>query len=861
MTRRMTFGFLAGLLMLGGSPLAAQSNDVPEPSAEAALAWHLDAISNATLGPDRPEPVWRRSAAILEAASRLDPQESRFPRLRTLALAHIGDTDGAIASVKAYRKLAPGDRLAQVQLIRLYASKLETLDAKVEYLKTLLDKQDIPSEVRAQIAVDITSLLAQKSPEQAAAMARRAVEIYPLAQATRQYYAYVGREQPLQPRVAALLAVIQSDPNQPSYIVELANLLAANGLSDDSLQWFDLAVSLIMRNGAGRPPGFHNLLIDYASELIISGHLAYADTMLGQLLDEQPLDADACLLKLTVGKVQSEKGSSVQITDIAGTALTRRWNALHDDILAGKGATQPAATQPAATQAVGPQPGADQAGGAIDPGAKVVAADPAAVLEKLKEQDDPQTKNAVVGVAADLAWFELYFEKSPKDAARWIDLLHALLPADAPLLARLEGWKALDAGDLATARQLLAKVAAQDPLAELGLIKADQLEKKPVDAERVRKLLDEHRTGFVAAVLWAALRTDAIHPATRPAADQVAALLEKFPRQWLAVLDPRASNRIYSVRAEPVQTSIPFGSPVLVRVTLSNNSEWDITVGTDALLHPDLWFDAKILGVDQQVLEGAAYDQLSNQILIRAHTTATQDVRLDEGSLQHALNLAPGSSTTVNGDVLTNPMPMQDASGRRSEVMPGPGGGGAEFLRTFTYMGMSLTLPSGKQQIEQALASQSAVDRIHAIDLLAAYIRLARQPNVDEAVKAAAASLPAEIDRLRHDPSAPVAAWAGYVSARLSAPAAQPAIVTEMSKSADWSTRLLSMLAAGSMPAAQQRQLASDLASDADPDVKAVAASITDLTQEPISEPTTTPATEPTTEPSSVPLTQPAPQP
>ena len=176
---------------------------------------------------------------------------------------------------------------------------------------------------------------------------------------------------------------------------------------------------------------------------------------------------------------------------------------------------------------------------------------------------------------------------------------------------------------------------------------------------------------------------------------------------------------------------------------------------------------------------------------------------------------------------------MQDASGRRSEVMPGPGGGGTEFLRTFTYTGMSLTLPSGKQQIEQALASQSAVDRIHAIDLLAAYVRLARQPNVDEAVKTAAASLPAEIDRLRHDPSAPVAAWAGYMSARLSAPAAQPAIVTEMSRSADWSTR----------------QLASDLANDADPDVKAVAASITELTEVPTTEPTTEPATQPATQP------------
>src|SRR5947199_405248 len=62
-----------------------------------------------------PDAAWRRSAVMLEAAARLYPADPRYPRLRVLALAHIGDVDGTIAALNDYRSLpaGSGDKVAQ----------------------------------------------------------------------------------------------------------------------------------------------------------------------------------------------------------------------------------------------------------------------------------------------------------------------------------------------------------------------------------------------------------------------------------------------------------------------------------------------------------------------------------------------------------------------------------------------------------------------------------------------------------------------------------------------------------------------------------------------------------------------------
>jgi len=804
--------WIGGLVLLLAA-VSAGAADAPPPDVRTALAWRLSTLSSANLGPNQPAAAWRRAAALLEAAHRLAPTEPYFPRLQALALTQIGDVDGAIATIKSFRQIAPGDRVAQIQLIDLYAARLQTVDAKLDYLQSLLDKQDLALPVRAFLASECVKLLAQKSPDQAAKMAGRAVALYPLPQATRQYYELAGRQLPLNERVAALAAVLQANPNQPPYLAEMANLLASNGLADPSLQWYDLAIGVVVRSGSDRPPQFHQWLVDYVAEFIVAGHSAPADTLVGQVLDGDPLDADAWFLKLTLAQGSSEQVTYAQTLELARSALVRRWNMAHDQILGIAPASQPTLPAPPAASDATTAPAA----------AKVEPLDFAPVLQKLKDSKDAAADRAFIGAAGDLAWFELYFDKKAEAARTWIGGMRAVLPGDSVLLLRLEGWEALVAGQNAQAREIFAKIADKDPLSALGLLRVDQAEKKPPNLDAARKVLDANRTGLPAAIIWQALRNDKMIPVTQPAVADLTAELARFPRPWYSLMDARAMRHVYSVHAEPVEAHVAFGDPMLLRVTIDNNCDFDITLGPDGLLRPDLWFTAQILGLDQQQFNPVAQDRMGGQIVLAAHSSVEQIVRLDEGSLRRALDLGPGASTRVTGTVITNAI---SASGG---MIAGPAGGEWPFSRSFLYMGIPVALPEGKKQMDAALQSSSPADRLRALDVLGGYVKLAAEPNVDESVRKAAADLPQTIARLRSDSSTPVGAWASYLAATYSGGEAREHVITEMSASSDWTTRLLSLVAAGSLPADSQTKLAVKLANDPDPTVKAAAAADADL--------------------------------
>jgi tetratricopeptide (TPR) repeat protein len=833
MLRRVMGARWIGVVLLASSagwPAIVAAAQGVEPTGEAAIAWRLDTIARAQLGPDRPNAAFRQSAALLDAAQRLVPQEPRFPRLRMLALERIGDTDGAIQALSDYRKLEGGDTVAQVHLIDLYASKLETLDAKVKYLTDLVNnpKVQLPPEVRSHLAAEAATLLAEKSPEQAAAMATQAVKLYPLPSATRLYYRYVGRNKPLAERFSALLAVIKANPNQPAYLSEMANLLAENGLAEQSLLWYDEAVYTILASHAPPPPWYHNLLVDYAAQRAIAGRIALADQLVSQMLNEQPLDADAWFLKLTIDKSSSEQ-MFAQTVDLARTAFIRRWNQVHQEVLTGKPATEPAASQPATGE------GAEQTTEKVEP------LDPAPLIAKVKgEPADSVQRAAVISVISDNAWFEVYYARKADAAARWIELLRQLQPADSPILQRLEGWHALVAGQAAQARDILAKVQADDPLSALGVITADQQLNRPIDPATIRKLLDENRVGLVAAILWTTFKNDANRPTSRPSAQFVDAQINKLSASYLLVLDPRQASRVYSVMAEPVQSTFGFGTAVLARVTIENISDIDLTIGSDALIRPDLWIDAQTIGLGQQTFPHVAYDQLQGAIILRPHTRVSQLVRLDEGALRKALYDAPGSQeTTVNAQLVLNPIPMVDPATKQEMAYPGAGGMVANFFRTFTYAGVPLTLPSGQRAVQETLNGTSVVDKIHLADLLAAYLRMAAAPKADPDVKKAAAGLPDNLTKLRQDKSPLVSGWADYVAAGLAQEADAQKIASDMAASPQWTTRLLSLFAGESnVPAAARRQIAAKLANDPDPAVKAAAAATVELIdQTPASQP------------------------
>jgi hypothetical protein len=279
---------------------------------------------------------------------------------------------------------------------------------------------------------------------------------------------------------------------------------------------------------------------------------------------------------------------------------------------------------------------------------------------------------------------------------------------------------------------------------------------------------------------------------------------------------------------------------MLFTVTIQNNSDNDIAIGDDALLRPDLWFDAQTLGLERKSFRGVAYDRIGGELVLRPGATVTQTIRLDVGELRAALANFPGMSTRVGGNVITNPVIAS------AGALPGPAGASFAFDRTAVQAGLPIGTAAGKKQLDAALASESPVDRLHAADFIAACAGLARHEGAPDDLKKLAKDLTNGLVTLRSDKSPLVSGWASYQMAKIGPDDQTTAIATEMSKSDDWTSRLLSLF----VDSKNQKELAAALSNDADPSVKAAALAIT--------EPLETPATQPQTQPTSMPATVPA---
>jgi hypothetical protein len=88
----------------------------------------------------------------------------------------------------------------------------------------------------------------------------------------------------------------------------------------------------------------------------------------------------------------------------------------------------------------------------------------------------------------------------------------------------------------------------------------------------------------------------------------------------MQIVTPEGAPKFYKLTAEPLTVSHAFGQPVLATVTIQNVSDYDITLGDDGTIKPDLWFDAKLIGLVQQVIPAIAYDRIGQQVVLKAKT-------------------------------------------------------------------------------------------------------------------------------------------------------------------------------------------------------------------------------------------------
>ncbi len=810
------------LLILCAGPVVAQDAGAGA-DLNPALAERLAGAAQETLrGRDAGEPSWRASAALLRAAGRLAPAEPRFARLLAEAVARLGDDRATIDALTAYRKLVPTDQSAQVEQIDLFLRVMETADAKVNYLRAVSASEQVPAPVRAHAAFRLAQVLAERSQMQPSDEALAdALKLDPLnLDALAMSYARLPADAPPQTRVAALLALLRSNPAQAQIAAVLARELAGVGLVKPSLQWYGTAFGIYQRTGSAPS---QQELIHYAAQAYIGGETKGAEMLLSSLLQVQPDNIEAWLLRLIVTRAGGDKEAIELVRKQAATAITNRLA----DIRRAAG-EEGATTQP------------------LDAPAEPRWPDPAAALERVKRADatdEPGLLAEFADAALWAAWFKLYFEEKPDEAQPWIDALRGLLVEESQTIARLEGWAFLLGDKPDEARVKLSAAAESDPLAAMGMLRVSPSEgEHQAGAEAAaQQLLAKHGNGLTGATIAEALSFRGIKPSAGEAAAPVTAELAKFPGDYTRILD--APGAFYALRVEPVKISHQFGETILLRVTLQNNSEFDLTVGPDGIIRSDLWIDAQLRGIGNQSFPGVAFDRLGGPIVLPAKKSMSQVIRASQGELSAYLATNPTASFQIAFTAMTNPI---SAGGN---VQPGPAGQRITSARLVERRGTPNNAAAIGQRALDALSNAQAGEKVRQLELVATITQLlSAQEDLDEPTTAALASLRDVIRRGTADGDPHVRAFAMYCNAMLASDAQRPALIDALAAEPAWSARMLAVLLAHAHGGGQET-VARLAESDPDELVKRYAAAVSAIPA------TTQPATQPS-EPA-----QPAPAP
>lgn len=811
-----TIGFaLALVLGLMAFPSAAQAAtaDDSADSAQAALAEILADLAGQSVHQPQPSAHdFRRSVALLKGAIRLNPSEPRYSRLLVEAMLRLGDAPGALEALAAYRKLEPDRPGIQIQVIDLYLDQMQTADARLQYLAELLEKPSLPKEVRSHAALRKARLLLERSQvSKAREVLGRAIELNPLnVEALRLQYELLDPSAAPEQRVAALVPLIEANPAQLDAVLSLAEELALAGLSEQSLEFYEIAMNLTPRLGV---PFEQRLAHGYAEQLLRTGRTPMAESALSNWLSLRPEDVDAWFMRLIASR-RSRKPEDAQ--KISRSATVAMLNVLAN--IQKEAGDESATTRP------------------VEPAQDVAIPDTRAAVERIRSAGHDELLAKYAAGLVDLAWFEIYFEKDPSDAGKLIDVLRGLLDERSVTLARLEGWRALVQGNAEEASTKLAPIAGHDALAALGMARLDGPTTAPLGAAALAKA---HPAGITGLLIWDALLADGGQPAA-PHAPGVARVLEKLDRKRLEILEQPGD--FYLVRGDPLKVAHGFGEPILVKVTVQNVSRYDLSMGPDGILRPDLWFNAELRGLVQENLVGTAFDRVAKQRVLPAHGAVSQIVRLDQGPLAQFLRSNPTVSVPIFFSVMTNPTSVPQG------VAPGPAGQVIQFTKIVERKGTPVFGEGGLSVVGSVMATGTEAEKIRILDLLAT---AAQAAGAQEATKATAASIADLIEETIAGNSDWVGNWARFLSAIVRQGPQRTEAAQALADGDNWLARLLAAVVAPGLAPEQRRPLVNRLATDVDAIVADYARTLLAEMEAPTTQPsaTTKPATAPATQP------------
>jgi hypothetical protein len=641
-------GILACVTARGANNAPAAAGGANIELAEQLESMAYAAVNNVQILPA----VWRQSAVLLRAAQRLNPKEPRYARELYTACVNGHDPDGALAALNSYLTMVPDDQVAQAYLIDMYLDQMQTADAMLKYAQSLISKAQLPPAVRARAAVRCAQTLLDRSQKaEAIKMLSTAIQIQPLCvSALRMKLQLTGDEGPSR-RVGLLLEIIRADPMDARAEESLAGELADLGMPAQSANWYLHAKTLYQAEQQPLTPEFGKGL---SVGLYLYNKASDAALLISQYLEAVPSDTEAWMIYLAIAKdTISDPGQYQALVHKAVNAATTRLQAVRANLGgANVSPPPPAPANPAATQPLMATPD---------------LSNDSALLVKA---DQPQLTDDYISAVGDLAWLRLCFLRDGgDDTQRLIDGLSKLLADDDPLLARLNGWAYLLRGQWDEARLKLSAVADRDAYAQMGMVYIDDQAGKRADADNLaRAVLAAHPSGAEAAILYSAFHGRGAAIVPLPQAQLVSTELQQFPDEWRHIVEN--PQLFYTISAEPLEQQVPFPHPILVKVTIQNVSDFDITMGPEGTLHPLIVFDATTHGLVEQVVGQTVFEEFWQRLVLPKGQYAAQIVRLDRGDLENLLNAQPDLPIDIQFSMLVNPMRVP---GRTDYVIGGCG--------------------------------------------------------------------------------------------------------------------------------------------------------------------------------------------
>jgi hypothetical protein len=765
----------------------------------------------------------RESSALLEAAARLNPAEPRFQRLLVEAKLRLRDPDGAIQALRSYLNALGrnSDRQAEIQLLDLYASQMQKAEDQLAFYQDKANLQGLAAEVRSHAATKAAQLLRDRGDDAAAnqmldqALRTNALNI----DALWMHYDRAVDSGGAYERVAALVALLRANPTNPDVMARLAAELADAGLPAESLTWYGNSFALANRAGRSLDPV---AFIDSTAEAFLAGQIRQADSAVSQVLQSDPGNVDAWYVKLLCARSQQDKEGFDKALESARAAMLERLYAVHRAMNNG---ADPPGTQPT---------------GELSTRLPRLDED----VQKLKQPGTPpELKQAYEQALTDLSWLELYFAEKPNDAAPLIQALSSLLPPDNVTIPRLEGWSFLLNKKPDEAKVKLSAVADRDPLAKMGLLRLEwsEAENDPDVKDRIRsqarELVNKNASGLLGAVLFDGLREQGGAVIAANNAEAIKEVLTRFPKAWLDIIDK--PQQFYTVMIEPLKVSHGFDEPMLAVLTIKNMSDsFDLTIGPNGVIRPDLWFDAIVLVPQKQQIPGAGYDRIAKAVLLRPGQSTNQIVRLDQGRLSELINQVPRLPVQLQYSVVINPAPGPQAG----MVVPGPAGLRVQVRTIVERAATPVTRPNLMRDLANAASDGEADVKLRTLSQITALVREVSQPQAPQQTKDMARPLMDIVDQGTRDASPGVRAWANFLWGALQPPEKQLDSLKKLAASDSWIQQMLVLSAAPDVPRDMGKEIDAMLLDASDPLVKKYAQAVAEELKRP-------PATRPSTQP------------